>query len=118
MNIHGRWFSRHSKRKSEIQDVFKAYLDGIENWKPIEQPCQVRMAFFFKRPKKHFKKGKLREDAPATDVIVKRPDIDNCCKLILDALQPDVLANDKYSFVTLFHLACNASNHSSGSILT
>ncbi len=55
---------------------------------------RVRVRFFFKRPKSHFKKdGSLKPNAPLN--ILKRPDIDNCLKFLLDSLQPAVMVDDK-----------------------
>ena len=49
---------------------------------------------YSKRPKVHFKKdGSLKPTAPK--YVLKRPDIDNCLKFILDSLQPDVIIDDK-----------------------
>ena len=55
---------------------------------------RVRAHLHFKRPKSHFKKdGSLKPGAPT--YVLKRPDVDNCLKFILDALQPAVLIDDK-----------------------
>ena len=55
---------------------------------------RVRVRLFFKRPKSHFKKdGTLKASAPID--ILKRPDVDNCLKFILDSLQPAVMIDDK-----------------------
>ena len=48
----------------------------------------------FKRPKSHFKKGELRLNAPRH--VLKTPDVDNLAKFVLDSLQKNVLADDKY----------------------
>ena len=59
-----------------------------------DKAVQVRASLHFKRPKKHFKKdGSLKPTAPR--YILKRPDIDNCLKFILDSLQPNVIIDDK-----------------------
>ena len=45
---------------------------------------RVRALLYFKRPKAHFKKdGALKPGAPV--YVLKRPDVDNCLKFILDA---------------------------------
>jgi Holliday junction resolvase RusA-like endonuclease len=49
--------------------------------------------FYFKRPKTHYKKGQLKSDAP--QFVLKTPDVDNCVKFALDALQPRVVFDDK-----------------------
>ena len=56
-------------------------------------PLIVFIEFYFRRPKSHFKKDELRPDAPK--FVTKTPDVDNCIKFVLDALEPRVLANDK-----------------------
>ena len=56
-------------------------------------PLVVRIELYFKRPKCHFKKGQLRESAPK--FVMKTPDVDNCTKFVLDALQPRVINDDK-----------------------
>ena len=59
-----------------------------------DKGVQVRASLHFKRPKKHFKKdGSLKPTAP--QFVLKRPDIDNCLKFILDSLQPHVIIDDK-----------------------
>ena len=51
---------------------------------------RVRANLYFKRPKSHFKKdGSLKPSALA--YVLKRPDVDNCLKFILDSLQPAVI---------------------------
>ena len=55
---------------------------------------RVNATLHFKRPKSHFKSnGVLKSSAPK--YILKRPDIDNCLKFILDSLQPAVIVDDK-----------------------
>ena len=65
-------------------------------WAPPlrEVPLIAFIEFYFRRPKIHFKKnGELKEDAPK--FVTKTPDVDNCIKFVLDALQPKVVADDK-----------------------
>ena len=60
----------------------------------VDQAVNISASFHFKRPKSHFKKsGLLKPTAPKH--ILKRPDIDNCIKFLLDALQPEVILDDK-----------------------
>ena len=55
---------------------------------------RVRVRLFFKRPKSHFKKnGTLKASAPLE--VLKRPDVDNCLKFVLDSLQPAIMIDDK-----------------------
>ncbi len=55
---------------------------------------RVRVRLFFKRPKSHFKQdGTLKASAPLD--VLKRPDVDNCLKFVLDSLQPAIMIDDK-----------------------
>ena len=90
---HGRnVYAIHSKDKKKAQAC-------LQNQKPdipviVDQAVNVSASFHFKRPKSHFKKsGLLKPTAPKH--ILKRPDIDNCIKFLLDALQPEVIIDDK-----------------------
>ena len=71
----------------------------FEKQKPVGpalagKAIRVHATLHFKRPKSHFKKnGDLKSSAPK--YILKRPDIDNCLKFILDSLQPAVIVDDK-----------------------
>jgi Holliday junction resolvase RusA-like endonuclease len=51
---------------------------------PLGCPLAVRLDFYFPRPKKHFKKAALRDNAPLW--YVAKPDADNLAKAVLDAL--------------------------------
>ena len=70
----------------------------VEKQKPVGpavagKAIRVHASLHFKRPKSHFKKsGDLKPNAPK--FILKRPDIDNCLKFILDSLQPAVMVDD------------------------
>ena len=57
-------------------------------------PLLAYIELYFKRPQSHYKKGQLREDAPK--YVMKTPDVDNCTKFVLDALQPRVIHDDKF----------------------
>lgn len=56
---------------------------------PIEGAISMSVEYYFDRPKGHYgtgrNSGKLKESAPK--VHIKMPDIDNCLKFIMDALQ-------------------------------
>ena len=56
-------------------------------------PLVAHIEFYFKRPQTHYKKGQLKSDAPL--FVLKTPDVDNCVKFALDALQPRVVFDDK-----------------------
>ena len=55
----------------------------------------------FVRPKAHFKKGKLRLNAPKH--VLKRPDVDNLAKFVLDAVQKRILTDDKLVTTLVVH---------------
>lgn len=56
--------------------------------------CSVSVVFRFKRPKAHFTtNGQLKAAAPK-HCVVKRNDIDKCCRSTLDALTDSVFADD------------------------
>ena len=60
----------------------------------ITGACSVCVEFRFKRPKSHFTtNGQLKANAPE-HCIVKRNDIDKCCRSTLDALSETVFADD------------------------
>ena len=71
----------------------------VEKQKPVGpavagKAIRVHATLHFKRPKSHFKSnGDLKSSAPK--YILKRPDIDNCLKFILDSLQPAIMIDDK-----------------------
>ena len=90
---HGRnVYAVHSKEMKEAKKL-------LEEQKPAGpavagKAVRVRARLHFKRPKSHFKKdGSLKPGVPAH--VLKRPDVDNCLKFILDALQPAVVIDDK-----------------------
>ena len=63
----------------------------------------------FKRPKNHFKKGKLRLNAPKH--VLKTPDVDNLAKFVLDAVQKRILTDDKIVTTLVVHKRwCNTEN--------
>ncbi len=70
--------------KSAIADAARPHCPP----EPWRGPVEVRLAFTFKRPKKHFRQGKhadqLRDDAPTLHT--KKPDADNLAKAVLDAM--------------------------------
>ncbi len=61
--------------------------------KPFSGALAVTVTFRYQRPKSHYLKGSLREDAPKHFVQV--PDLDNIEKAVLDALNKVAYADDK-----------------------
>ena len=52
----------------------------------VAGPCAVELDFCFTRPKGHYRKnGELRASAPQF-CVVKRNDLDKCCRSTLDGL--------------------------------
>lgn len=52
--------------------------------RPYQGALALRLNFHFTRPKRHFKKGALREDAPREHA--QKPDVDNLAKAVMDEL--------------------------------
>ena len=60
----------------------------------ITGACSVTVEFRFKRTKSHFTtNGQLKANAPE-HYVVKRNDVDKCCRSTLDALSETVFADD------------------------
>ena len=89
-NKGGNVYTLHDKTMKSAREV----LAEQTKTPPLRDvPLMVLIEFYFRRPKAHFKKGELRTDAPK--YVLKTPDVDNCIKFVLDALQPKVVADDK-----------------------
>ena len=86
----GNVYAGHDKT---IKTAREALAEQMQASTLVEVPLTVYAEFYFRRPKCHFKKGELKKDAPK--FVIKTPDVDNCVKFVLDALQPRVIANDK-----------------------
>ena len=86
----GNVYAAHNKTIKSAREVL---ADQMQASPLREVPLVVFIEFYFQRPKCHFKKGQLKADAPK--FVTKTPDVDNCTKFVLDALQPRVVANDK-----------------------
>lgn len=71
---------------------------------PMGMAC-VSLAFWFKRPKGHYRTGKfsqqLRADAPTT-YHAQKPDADNLAKAVLDVLTEEGWWHDDGAVATLF----------------
>ena len=89
-NKGGNVYTLHNKTMKSAKEV----LAEQTKEPPLRDvPLVVFIELYFRRPKIHFKKGQLRTDAPK--YLTKTPDVDNCIKFVLDALQPKVIADDK-----------------------
>jgi Holliday junction resolvase RusA-like endonuclease len=87
--------------------VMRESSEGLKPWRAIVAglaavnrprlapkgvPVSLVLEFVFERPASHFKRGKLREDAPR--FVTRRPDIDKLERAILDALTGVVWFDD------------------------
>ena len=89
-NKAGNVYAPHDKSMKSAREV----LAEQTKTPPLRDvPLVVFIELYFRRPKSHYKKGELRQDAPK--YVMKTPDVDNCVKFVLDALQPQVIADDK-----------------------
>ena len=83
-------YTLHHKSMKSAREVL---AEQMETTPLRDVPLIVFIELYFRRPKSHFKKDELRPDAPK--FVTKTPDVDNCIKFALDALQPKVVADDK-----------------------
>ena len=93
---HGRMLEVSKRVKPWRQEVAKSAQQQMQdqNCELITVPCCVTIEFRFKRPKAHrTTNGQLKANAPE-HCIVKRNDIDKCCRSTLDALTDVVIADD------------------------
>lgn len=89
------------KNKNSFQKAFQQALlqANTRNIFSLQnKPCSITVRFFFPRPKNHYNYNystgtlTLRHDAPT--YVTKVPDLDNCLKLVVDALQKVCYDND------------------------
>ena len=80
--------------------------------KNIEGAFAVKLSFFLKRPKSHFRTGRfshlLRDDAP--EYHTKVPDCDNLAKLVLDVLTKIAYFKDDSQVTLLYTTKTYASD--------
>ena len=90
MNKRGNIYAGHHKTIKSAREVLAEQMKA-----PAlrDVPLIAYIEFYLKRPQTHYKKGELKSDAPK--FMMKTPDVDNCVKFVLDALQPRVIADDK-----------------------
>jgi hypothetical protein len=82
--------------KGLIADAVKSQLPDS----PIEGPLAVELYFYIRRPKSHFKKDKLKQDAPIW--CEKKPDADNFAKAVMDCLTQIGFWKDDSQVVNLY----------------
>jgi Holliday junction resolvase RusA-like endonuclease len=93
-------YSPSAENQKSFRDAFKDAL----NYAPKQlfrcngNPCSITVKFYFPRPKTHFLLGPASQEwllkPTAPKFVTNAPDIDNCVKLVLDALQGIAYKND------------------------
>ena len=68
----------------DFRDAVRSTALPLRPPAPIAVPVSISLSYFLQRPKTHFKKGKLRPEAPTW--APRKPDVDNLAKLVLDVL--------------------------------
>ena len=83
----GKFHGTYDTSSNEKKDFLLMVQDKAPD-KPFDCPLEVDMRFYFSHPKSHFGTGKnsnvLKASTPKLHI--KRPDLDNCTKYILDSL--------------------------------
>ena len=93
-------FSISKPNQASFQAAFKEAMQkaNAEFKTQGQTSVLVSIKFFFPRPKKHFllneHTGNFHLSSLAPTFVTKTPDIDNCVKLVLDALQGIICSND------------------------
>lgn len=83
------------------------------NGEQFTGPVQVKVLFYFERPKTHYtSKGLLKPAAPA--YITKKPDIDKISRAVLDALESAILMHGDETVVGLYASKHWADDHPQG----
>lgn len=78
----------------EWKKTVKAAALKVWDGKPFDVPLRVDISFQMPRPKSHYKRGDLRDDAPTW--FTSKPDRDNLDKAVLDALtDAGILLDDR-----------------------
>lgn len=79
-----RTYDPSSKDKERVFKQVEEYMPA----EPLTTPLSVKMHFAFMRPKSHFGTGRNSKVVKGIAPIqhTKKPDIDNCCKFVMDVL--------------------------------
>jgi len=76
--------------RKEVSLRAKLIVDEI-----IEEPVEVEVVFWFKRPLKHYlPNGMLRQSAPVYITNKNKGDLDKHCRALLDSLTKSAFADD------------------------
>lgn len=90
----GRMYDPSYKDKKQIWLQIAKYKPK----QPLKGDIYLKVIFYFKRPKKHFRSGKyshlLKNEYKDVNYVKSRPDLDNCVKLIADIVQPQMICDD------------------------
>ena len=82
--------------RSAFQQALQHAPEGL--FRCNDNPCAITVKFYFPRPKKHFALRPQGQDWPlkanSPKLFTHAPDVDNCVKLVLDALQGTAFKND------------------------
>ena len=89
------------KDKQKWIEIVKKHIPK----KPLLKPLSVQLDMYFQRPKSHYRSGKysklLKSSCPLYNITM--PDIDNCAKFILDAMNHIFYDDDRQ----VCQLICN-----------
>ena len=90
----GRMFNPSCHQQIEFLQSCKDIIPS----EPIEGPIEIDFKFFLKRPKSHYrsvkKKFVLKEEEVSNCLQIKKPDIDNLIKFVLDSLNGHLYKDD------------------------
>ena len=83
----GKFMRQYDPSSSDKQDFLAKCMENKPD-KPIDEPLQLILHFYFTRPKSHYRTGKNshieKDNAPMWHS--SRPDCDNLAKFVCDAL--------------------------------
>jgi Holliday junction resolvase RusA-like endonuclease len=88
----GKGIRREVDPSASLKDDFLKIAYEHKPDKPMEGPIELRLHFFFPRPKAHYLKRGLRDTAPWRHI--GRPDIDNLIKFVQDSLNAVFFKDD------------------------
>lgn len=107
-HVHGKHARVHSPTTQWREDVRYTLQKDWEG-EPLTVPVQLHLAFYFERPKSHYRTGKnahlLKDSAPDYPMEQRRGDADNLAKGIMDAAN-GILYLDDAQVVTLAATKC------------
>ena len=79
----GKFVGAYDPNQHEKENfIFQAILSRPQ--KPFDEAISLHITFYFKRPKGHYNKQGLKDDAPSHHI--SKPDADNLIKFVCDSL--------------------------------